>query len=117
MATTARRFHVGSLELVCLTDGHIGLPPESMFPSVPQEDIRANGMTNAEGLVQVGFNSLVVRSSGKLVLIDTGLGDKPSNPFGGAGGELIENFRANGLNPDEIDIVINTHGHPDHVGW
>lgn len=116
MATTGRRFHVGSLELVCLTDGGSALPPEGMFPNVSKEELEANHVLNDQGLVPVGFNSLIVRSQGKLILVDTGLGDKPSNPLP-AGGELYENFRANGLNPDDIDIVINTHGHADHIGW
>ena len=116
MATEARRFHVGSLELVCLTDGGIALPPEALFPNVSQEQLTANQVINEQGLVPVGFNSLIVRSAGRLILVDTGLGNKPSNPFP-AGGELYDNLRAAGLNPDEVDIVINTHGHPDHVGW
>ena len=116
MATEARKFHIGSLELVCLTDGGIALPPEGLFPNVPPEELTANQIVNDQGLVPVGFNSLVVRSGGQLILVDTGLGNKPSNPFP-AGGELYDNLRAAGLNPDEVDIVINTHGHPDHVGW
>lgn len=117
MARTARKFHVGSLELVCLTDGTTDLfPPEAMFPNVPMEELKANGVINEDGKIIVGFNSLVVRSHGKLILVDTGWGDKPSKPFPG-GGELWDNFRANGINPEEIDVVINTHGHPDHIGW
>ena len=116
MTTPARRFNVGSLELVCLNDGGIAFPPEYFFPNVPAEEIRANNITNEEGLVPIGFNTLVVRSGGRLIVIDTGLGDKPSNPFP-AGGELYNNFMASGLNPGEVDIVINTHGHPDHIGW
>lgn len=46
------------------------------------------------------------------LLIDTGWG------IGGDGGtgELINVLDANGIKPEDIDIVINSHGHPDHIG-
>ena len=117
MARESRKFHIGSLELVCLTDGDTTLfPAVPMFQGASEDDLRAAGIIGGPTPYTVGFNSLIVRSEGKLILVDTGWGDKPSKPFPEAG-ELMENFRAAGLRPEEVDIVINTHGHPDHVGW
>lgn len=116
MARESRKFHVGSLELVCMTDGTTTLfPPEFMFKDVSEDDLRSAGVIGATPYT-VGFNSLILRSDGKLILVDTGWGDKPSKPFPEAG-ELMDNFRAGGFRPEEVDIVINTHGHPDHIGW
>jgi glyoxylase-like metal-dependent hydrolase (beta-lactamase superfamily II) len=48
------------------------------------------------------------------VLIDTGIGNKSKDS---PGGELLENLHALGVQPGDVDIVVNTHLHFDHVGW
>jgi glyoxylase-like metal-dependent hydrolase (beta-lactamase superfamily II) len=69
----------------------------------------------------LALNSLLLRSQGKLILIETGVGDKAggwrrqSSPV--AQGTLLTELDALGVQPDEIDVVINTHLHADHCGW
>jgi len=69
----------------------------------------------------LALNSLVLRSQGKLILIETGVGDKPrsgrDNATPAAEGNLISDLAALGISPDEVDVVINTHLHLDHCGW
>ena len=43
--------------------------------------------------------------------MDTGAGSLDPNT-----GKLLQNLRGNGIPPEDIDIVILTHGHPDHIG-
>ncbi|MBI3737787.1 MAG: MBL fold metallo-hydrolase, partial [Chloroflexi bacterium] len=67
------------------------------------------------------LNCLVIRSQGKTILIDTGLGSKLDARteafFGRAGGaQLLNELARSGIAPSEIDIVINTHLHLDHCG-
>lgn len=57
-------------------------------------------------------NVLVIRAGGQLALVDTGSG----HYFGGAGAGLIEALAAAGATAEEVDLVVLTHGHPDHVG-
>lgn len=68
----------------------------------------------------LGLNSLVVRSGGKLVLVDPGVGSKGQRAPGAVGtedsGRLLENLAREGIRPEEIDIVVNTHLHFDHAG-
>ena len=69
----------------------------------------------------LGLNSLLLRSQGRLILIETGAGDKPntarqqSTPV--EQGTLLSDLKALGVTPEEIEIVINTHLHSDHCGW
>jgi glyoxylase-like metal-dependent hydrolase (beta-lactamase superfamily II) len=51
------------------------------------------------------------------VLIDTGLGPKPAETPDAPWGQLMNDFKEKGVRPDEIDMVVMTHLHRDHVGW
>lgn len=63
----------------------------------------------------------VLRSEGKTILIDTGVGNDRQRPqvpqFAGLQTDFLSRLRAVGVQPEEVDVVINTHIHYDHVGW
>jgi glyoxylase-like metal-dependent hydrolase (beta-lactamase superfamily II) len=73
----------------------------------------ANGKTGLR--TQAGAYAL--RSQGKTVLIDTGLGPGPIGFLGGARGRLLDDMRDKGVNRESVDMVAITHLHGDHVGW
>jgi glyoxylase-like metal-dependent hydrolase (beta-lactamase superfamily II) len=110
------RISIGSVEIVSVTDGVMRGPPSFFFSGIPPELYTAAlGDDLAEdGMIAVKFGSFLVRSSGKTVLIDTGAGVK--NPVM-RGGELLTNLEKLGVKPDDVDVVVNTHLHIDHVGW
>ncbi|MFF7747690.1 MBL fold metallo-hydrolase [Streptomyces sp. NPDC007971] len=63
----------------------------------------------------------VVRSAGRTVLVDTGVGsgrERPGSPmFHRRRGDLPGRLRQAGVDPGDVDVVVNTHIHADHVGW
>jgi glyoxylase-like metal-dependent hydrolase (beta-lactamase superfamily II) len=63
----------------------------------------------------------VLRSEGKTILIDTGVGndrDRPQVPaFDHLQSGYLDRLAEAGVTPDDVDLVINTHIHYDHVGW
>ncbi len=63
------------------------------------------------------YQSFLIRSRGKVILVDTGLGERPIPFFPGVGGVLLQNLRAAGCEPEDVDIVFLTHLHIDHTGW
>ena len=67
------------------------------------------------GLCLGAVTCYLLRSAGRLVLVDTGIGPRkrPGFPAGHLDGAL----RAAGVRPDEIDVVVHTHLHTDHIGW
>ncbi len=70
--------------------------------------------------LDVGLNSLLVRTGDKNILIETGIGDKLPEKLVQIykqPAKLLDNLHAAGLAPEDIDIVINTHLHFDHCGW
>lgn len=80
-----------------------------------------DGTYDAEGHAFMSVHSWLVRHNGQIILIDAGAGnDKPrpqqkvldrlSNPF-------LDRLRAAGVAPEDVDVVLVTHIHSDHVGW
>ncbi|MFF1907490.1 MBL fold metallo-hydrolase [Kitasatospora sp. NPDC058218] len=63
----------------------------------------------------------VVRHRGRTVVVDTGVGNgrrRPNAPhFDQRQGDFPERLAAAGIRPEEVDVVVNTHLHADHVGW
>ena len=77
---------------------------------------------NERGLLPMELNCLLVKSEGKTILIDNGLGDKLSEKsvrqwgLEYPQGTLSENLAKHGVRPEDIDIVLDTHLHSDHCG-
>jgi len=70
--------------------------------------------------LHAGLNSLLIRTGGKNILVETGIGNKLPEKMVQIYTQpalLLENLHAIGVAPEDIDIVINTHLHFDHCGW
>jgi glyoxylase-like metal-dependent hydrolase (beta-lactamase superfamily II) len=72
-------------------------------------------------IVNSAIQTWVLRSEGKTILVDTGVGNHKERPYSPVWSHLETDFLANlaraGVQPEDVDIVINTHLHVDHVGW
>ena len=99
------------------------IPPpyevDDFFPSVPAnawEQYRDVALTD-EGRLQLYYGCFAIRSQGKLAVIDTGMGPGPHPERGNRRGNLINAMAAEGLGPEDVDFVVHSHLHGDHVGW
>ncbi len=73
-----------------------------------------------EGEPIASIHALVVESQGKTVVVDTCLGNDKNLPiksWSHRTGPFLEDLQAAGYAREEIDTVLCTHLHPDHVGW
>ncbi|MFM2357164.1 MAG: hypothetical protein RLZZ528_2900 [Pseudomonadota bacterium] len=104
------RFRLGAFEVTTLLAGTrtVGKPQEIFGTNASPEDFAA---ASAAAFIptdkaQFYFTPTVVNTGAELVLFDTGL-----NPDG-----LTGALAAAGYSPDQIDVVVITHMHPDHIG-
>lgn len=109
------RFKLGDFEATVVSDGPLPLgKPEDNFKGLPKEELDRLLKDNflPSDMVVLEQNALVVNTGKNLVLFDTGMGNDKT--FGPTTGRLLENIKASGIDPAQIDTVCVTHGHIDH---
>ena len=109
---------VGNAEIVSLSDGHIHFSPSDFFPSVdPSEWAPYSDQLTEDGLIHMNVGSFIIRAGDDIALVDTGLGEG-DHPFDNSEwGLLAADMSSKGISPDEVNKVVITHLHRDHVGW
>ena len=99
-----------------------------LFPSIDEAFVEANRHWLGDNLVEPGstrlymsFHSYVIRTRHHTILVDACNGNHKQRPSMPAWNDLntpyLANLAAIGVRPEEIDIVLCTHLHADHVGW
>ena len=113
---------LGDLEFHILNDGTFRLDGGAMFGVIPRPMWERVAPPDERNRITLSMNSLLIRASGKCILVETGAGDKWDDKrrdiyaFEGAP-RLLEQLAAHGVRPEQVDIVVNTHLHFDHCGW
>ncbi|MGE3536849.1 MAG: MBL fold metallo-hydrolase [Candidatus Tectimicrobiota bacterium] len=108
---------VGNVEIMSLSDGKLEFDLCNFFPTIPGENWQQYESHLHDHKVRFNLGSYLIRTEGRTVLVDTGLGPRPADAPEIPWGELMRDFEANGVKPEDIDMVLLTHLHRDHVGW
>lgn len=106
------RLAVGDYEVTALFDGYNDLSPK-LLKGLSQSQIRAllaRRSIETPG-VQTAFNAFLVNTGKQLILVDTGAGQC----IGATAGMLLDNMKAAGYEPSQVDAILLTHLHLDHV--
>ena len=61
--------------------------------------------------------SFILRTPARTILVDTGMGVRPTPAPNSVSGLMLIDMEAKGIRRDEVDMVVITHLHIDHVGW
>jgi glyoxylase-like metal-dependent hydrolase (beta-lactamase superfamily II) len=114
------RRSLGEFDLILCSDGSFLLDGGAMFGVVPKTLWQRRMAADENNRVQLGLNTLVVRTGSAVVVIETGLGNK-LNPklreFVQNQERLPASLAAAGVRVEEVTHVVNTHLHFDHCGW
>ena len=119
--TSAVRHTLGDLELITLSDGFIGLDGGAMFGTVPRPLWEKRLPPDDANRIPLGMRPLIVRNGRTTAIIDAGCGDK-MNPKLAQIYKLDRRYHLDhalaeaGLTAADVDLVIASHLHFDHVG-
>jgi len=117
---------VGSVEVVPLVDATVDYPWKlaELFPDAPTEawgEFRRHfpEVFAAPDVWRSRYTCYLIRSAQRTILIDTGMGPETTALSGvfNSCGRLPDELAAADVQPAQIDTVLLTHLHPDHVGW
>jgi glyoxylase-like metal-dependent hydrolase (beta-lactamase superfamily II) len=106
-------FQIGEIRCIAVNDGTFAYAPNWFFANAPPEELKQELGARSLPTDQIlsPFTCLLVDTGPRKVLVDTGAGN-----LAPATGELLGGLRIAGITPAEIDTVVLTHGHPDHIG-
>ena len=107
-------FQIGEFRCFALSDGSVPYPAPLLFANISDE-ARNEALGESNGgpeQLDVPYTCLLIDTGKQRVLVDTGLGE---GVLPGAG-SLLKQLRGAGVEPEQVDTVIFTHGHPDHIG-
>jgi len=110
------RFKLGKFEITTINDGAFYLAGPfpifgaDQFPEDVEELAIANHLSPKR--MEIGFSPVIINTGNELVLFDTGNGDRRGDNVG----HLQKAMKIAGYNPEQIDVVVISHFHADHIG-
>lgn len=108
----AIRRKVGNFEVTALLDGYLDVETDLVVGYEEDEAARLRGEAFVKGsAVRIPVSAFLVNTGDRLILIDAGT----SGSLGPTLGHLGTPLAAAGVTPDQIDAVLITHMHPDHL--
>lgn len=101
---------VGEAEVSIITDGTFTFTPD-LFPET--DPARISALLEAAGTPEIAtnFNAVLIRHADRVILADAG----PRDLFGPTCGFLLDGLAELGVTPDQVDTLLATHLHPDHI--
>jgi glyoxylase-like metal-dependent hydrolase (beta-lactamase superfamily II) len=117
VTSEVHRYKLGDIAVTVLSDGFRNASPDTYLANASKADLVAT--LAAAGLptdhMRNTYAPIVLETSGKRVLIDTGNGEAAFAQGKGERGRLQANLAAAGIDRNAIDLVVISHFHADHV--
>jgi glyoxylase-like metal-dependent hydrolase (beta-lactamase superfamily II) len=112
---------LGAISLHPLSDGMYWQDGGSVFGLVPKTLWEQVAEPDEQNRLGSEMQCLLIMAPGQCILVDTGSGNKPGSQQSGrttlaGGGRLLGSLAEIGVDPADIDLVINTHLHAHHCG-
>jgi glyoxylase-like metal-dependent hydrolase (beta-lactamase superfamily II) len=113
MPEGSHRFPVGSLWCTVLSDGYYAYPPAWFFPNAPPAELAEalDSLRLPHEQILTPYTCLLIETGRHVALIDTGAGMAFATT-----GAIQARLEMAGIRPRDVDTVVLTHAHPDHLG-
>lgn len=108
------RFRIGEIAARVLSDGVIGGPPRVYASDAPEQelkDVLQRAFLSTDHMT-LNLNTLLIEVAGRRILLEAGAGQT----MGPGGGRIFARLAEIGLSARDIDAIVVSHTHPDHVG-
>lgn len=102
---------IGEFSITAISDGYLSASLDLLSNIDPTEASRLQRDAGVNDPSSIHINCYLVRGRGRTILIDAGAGG-----FKHWGGKLRANLALAGVRPSDIDTILLTHAHPDHIG-
>jgi len=112
------RYKIGDFEVTAISDGTTVTPrPDNYVLNASKDEVSALFAANhlPADKATHPYTPVVVNTGSKLVVIDTGTGEANFERSKGMSGQFHSNLKAAGIQPDQVDTVIISHFHGDHI--
>lgn len=106
------RMTLGNFEVTALSDGVFELNTKELLTNATAKSRDLLTASFHGNTVTTSVNAYLVNTGDRLVLVDTGA----AQLFGPTLGRLFANLTASGYRPEQVDAILITHMHPDHIG-
>lgn len=121
-------FKIGSTRIQKIFETDLnGMTFKQLMPDLDARELEAHpdwipaGTRDAVGHAFLSLHSWLVHHDGKIILVDTGAGNgkaRPNQPvLDHLDNPFLERLKAAGVSPEQVDVILHTHIHSDHVGW
>lgn len=128
MSEDTQRWTIGDTTVTAIVEAETpGIPVQLFYPDAVAGDVSSvdwladiPGAATPEGAITFRVQAFVLERAGRTVLVDpcVGNGKQRSLPFwNDLSLPWLERFAAAGFTPEQIDLVVHTHLHEDHLGW
>jgi len=113
MEITSYHFNLGAFDCLAVADGTHDYPLKNFFANASSAQVEAALRDRGQPVdyIRTPYTNLYVDTGTHRVLVDMGAGSLSPTT-----GRLAGNLRAAGIDPLEIEAILITHAHPDHVG-
>lgn len=128
MSTQSATYQVGAATITRVTEQTFTIDAARLFPDLDPSVLQANAawlvpdhVERSLTSAQLSVHTWVIRLDGRVILVDTACGNGKDRPFGAIFHQLdtpyLARLAAAGVQPEDVDLVLITHLHVDHVGW
>jgi len=123
-----KKYNIGEMTITKIEEKFLTpFPTETLFPDLNMYEFDKNKEISlfysdiSEDKIILSVHTWLVEFDNKIILIDTGIGNEKERKFSALfhnqNTPFLQKLESTGISPDDVNYVLMTHLHADHIGW